>query len=138
MTEKGRVVSIEGGVARVELEETPECRRCGACMCSGGGRMLADVDAVPGLQPGHAVLLEGLEKTWSASLVLMVLPVASLLAGVVLGQVLAFAGLPAETCSMVLGVGLFILALAAGFAWEHFIRPRRRRPRPRIVMFYDP
>ncbi len=137
MAEKGTVVEIAEGVAKVELDETSACGKCGLCHSIGPGKMLMEVEAVPGLQPGRKVLLEGGEKSWAASILLFLLPLVDLIIGVILGQYVTIGNLSKDACSAILGAGFFGVSFVGAIFWERRLRARRPPQRARIVMVYE-
>ena len=135
MPEKATVVEISGDVAKVELQPNVGCKSCGLCTRSDKGTMVVEVDALPGLERGQSVLLEGGQTSWAGSLLLFVLPMVSLLAGVVIGQSVNI-GLPPDVASAIFGVVLLAASFTAGYAWERRLKARKKADRPRIVLAY--
>ena len=131
MAEKATVLSIDGAIATVELEQTGACSRCGMCSPGSRGRMQVEVDAVPGLEVGGQVLIEGGQTAWVASLLLFVVPMVDLIVGVVLGQVIDI-GLSRDAASALLGGGLFAVSMVGCLLAERALRRKGTR-RPHIL-----
>ena len=85
MLNRGKVVSVEGTTARVELKLT-SCERCplhGLCQ-PNANKMVVEVKDTVGVNEGDTVLVEVDPKgTWLASLLLFVLPVVAFIVGFV-------------------------------------------------------
>lgn len=137
MAEKGTVVEITDDVAKVELDETEACGRCGLCRSAGRGKMLLEVEAVPGLAAGRKVLIEGGEKSWAASIMLFLVPMVALVVGLVLGQYVRIGGLSEESSSAILGTAFLAVSFTGAILWERRRRARRPPERPRVVMIYE-
>lgn len=137
MAEKGTVVEVADDVAKVELDETSACAKCGLCRRLGPGRMLMEVDAQPGLRPGQKVLLEGGEKTWTASILLFLVPLVDLVIGVILGQYVRIGNLSNDASSAIFGAVFFAVSFTGAIFWERRLRAKRPPQRPQIVMVYE-
>ncbi len=85
MLNRGKVISVEGTTARVELRLT-SCERCplhGLCQ-PNANKMVIEVKDTVGVNKGDTVLVEVDPKgTWLASLLLFVLPVVAFIIGFV-------------------------------------------------------
>ena len=136
VAEKGTVVEIADDVAKVELDETEACRSCRLCRSAGRGKMLMEVDVVPGLEAGRKVLIEGGEKSWAASILLFLVPMVALVVGLALGQYVRIGGLSEESSSAILGAAFLAVSFAGAILWERRRRSRRPPERPRVVMIY--
>jgi len=132
MAELATVIEVKGNTATVELQPNSGCKSCGLC-ARHGDRMLLDVDAVPGLEPGQRVYVDGGQKAWAASLLLFIVPIIDLIAGIIIGQAVDI-GLPRDLASAIFGAGLFGLSLGAAFLWDRRYRKTAKPDRPRIVM----
>ncbi|WP_434631845.1 SoxR reducing system RseC family protein [Thermoanaerobacterium thermosaccharolyticum] len=58
MTEKGCVVSLKDGKAKVEIIRNDMCGKCHACDIGSNNRMMIEVDAIDELKVGDNVLVE--------------------------------------------------------------------------------
>jgi len=99
MLNRGKVLSVKGTTARVELKLT-SCERCplhGLCQ-PNANKMIVEAKDTVGVNEGDTVLVEVDPKgTWLASLFLFVLPVVAFIVGFVSlyfwkGVVFAYAG----------------------------------------------
>jgi len=135
MAETGRIREVKGDTAIVELQPNSGCKRCGLC-AHRGDHMLLEVDAVPGLEPGQRVLVEGGQKAWAASMLLFIVPLVDLIIGIIIGQVVNV-GLPRDLASAIFGAGLFGLSLAAALIWDRRHRKTAKAERPRIMAIMD-
>jgi len=132
MTEQGTVVRVEGGRAGVRVSRQADafCRRCGACQTTAAGDLLLWVEAV-GLAVGDAVTLEvPLPGVWRSIALVFALPLAALVAGLVIGGrwegLQTATGLGAEGSAVALGAGLAILAFLAAVLSERRFANRHR------------
>lgn len=123
MREKGKVVDVTDGVARVAMDASQhaQCGSCGTCKSSAGGKqMLLDAAAPPGLRAADDVTVEISQPgpARSAALLLLV-PLLLFVGGVTLGEWLrgreilpggsgmsALAGF-ALMCLWYVGIGLY-------------------------------
>lgn len=63
MRESGKVVKIENGKAKVEVDKKDECSKCGMCLFSEGAKSTTFVcDNALGAKEGDEVVLEMAEK----------------------------------------------------------------------------
>lgn len=135
MSEIGTVVEIKGNTAMVEMQPNSGCKSCGICM-RRDKKLLLEVEALPGIEPGQRVLIEGEQKAWAASFLLFVVPIVALIIGVIVGQYVEI-GLPHDVASAILGVVFFAASFAIALVWERRIRKHDKLNRPRIVLPLD-
>lgn len=133
--ETGTVVRLEGDKAAVRIRGGPDaaCGTCKACR-AGGADFVLWLDA-GSLNEGDQVTLDiPLPSRWRAIGLVLALPLAALVAGVVAGSewrgLQRATGLAPEAAAVVLGAVLLAAALAAALAAE---RRFARRHRPRLL-----
>ena len=135
MAEPATIIEVRGNTAIVELQPNSGCKSCGLC-ARHGDRMLLEVDAVPGLEPGQRVYIDGGQKAWAASLLLFIVPIVDLIIGIIVGQVVDI-GLPADLASAIFGSTLFGLSLGTVLIWDRHHRKTAKPDRPRIIAMDD-
>jgi positive regulator of sigma E activity len=130
MLEKGRVLNIRNGRARVEIIPTSlsACGRCALCSATPAGSVILDVAAVPDAKVGGIVTIEVPDVSpLRAVIVLLLVPLLLLIGGIMAGYLLG----PQKE-----GAGINLTALLVGAtlmaAWYlsvHFVE-KRRPPEP--------
>ena len=133
--ETGTVVRLEGDKAVVRIRGGPRAA-CGPCKAShaSGADFVLHIDA-GNLTEGDQVTVEVPEPgPWRAIGLVLALPLAALVAGVVAGSewrgLQRATGLGPEAAAVVLGAVLLAAALVAALAAE---RRFARRHRPRLI-----
>jgi len=87
MEEKGRVVKVENGVAKVEMERTSSCARCGICLQGSGEKMILYAKDSLGVHPGDEVLVSMESKeVLKAAFLIYLFPLIGLIAGYLIGR----------------------------------------------------
>jgi len=87
MEEKGRVIKVENGMARVEMERTSICARCGICLQSSGDKPILYIKDSLGARPGDKVLVSVESKeVLKAAFLIYLFPLFGLVAGYFLGR----------------------------------------------------
>ena len=116
MAESGKVLSVENGIACVELPRKPVCGKCGLCMMSGTAPvMLMQAYAPAGVTPGERVMVVvDRSLRWRAQLWLLAVPLAvfigcALVAKIMLGWGDGFTAL-AACGGMAISFGMVMLA----------------------------
>ncbi len=117
--EPARVVAVERGKTTLELDRKPGCGACPLCTDTGRGGMRLELDVTgfrgkngEALKPGQNVILTIDSRASLRSVCLLFgLPLAGLIAGVVVGQLSPISGMARDASSALLGVVL----LAGGF-----------------------
>lgn len=136
--EQGVVVAVDatGASVRIRPESEEHCASCGACGSGdrSGARVLR-VPATEDLATGTRVVIQTAPvSVFSASLLLLLVPLVGLILGSILGQVLAPGfGLDSETGAVVGGISLLVLTYLAVTRMDRRIRARRGPLGPRIV-----
>jgi sigma-E factor negative regulatory protein RseC len=139
MTEKGKVISIQNGVALVELQPGEKCGQCCACSLGGaGGKSSLEIKAPDGLRPGHEVTLEiDPAEIVKSSWTLFIFPLIALIVGAAAGpDVMRILGMriPSDLASILLGVLFLGLAFLAAFHRSRSLDCRQKLE-PKIVDF---
>jgi len=126
MVEEGTVVGLKGRLARVRMRPGPECGRCCACSALGGGDRELEIESALPLEVGSRVLVEIAQgNPWLSVLLLFVLPLAGLVAGVILGAQWG----QSDAAPLLLGFGLLIAFFAAAAVVDRTaIRKRIKHP----------
>ncbi|HUT33786.1 MAG TPA: SoxR reducing system RseC family protein [Planctomycetota bacterium] len=134
MREEGTVVDVEGRLARVRMKPGAQCGRCCACSALGGGDRELEVETDLPLLPGSRVLVEiPRGNPWLSSLLLFVLPLAGLVAGVIVGA--QWGG--GDAAPLLLGFGLLVALFAMAAIIDKTIIRKRQKP-PAIVEVLGP
>ncbi|KAA5808279.1 SoxR reducing system RseC family protein [Thermoanaerobacterium thermosaccharolyticum] len=90
MTEKGCVVSLKDGKAKVEIIRNEMCRKCHACDMGSNNRMMIEVDAIDELKVGDNVLIEVKDISMlKATLIMYGIPLLFFFVGVFAGYAVA-------------------------------------------------
>jgi positive regulator of sigma E activity len=111
MREKGRVMAIKNGRARVEITSSRLscCSGGGLCAEHGGNIASLEVDAPPGVKPGDWVTIDiPRRSSWMNALTLLIAPFLLLLGGVFLGYKLFPGDDHVNVPAILLGVALMI------------------------------
>ena len=134
MREEGKVISVTGDVAEVALPRSRMCGGCAtACSCADDDTMVTQAAAIPGLEPGDRVMVEiELPSPTLGAIFAFLLPVAGLLAGIIVGRYWHPGGLSADAASAIFGFTL-LAATFAGAVWVNRAVTEQRDVRPRIV-----
>jgi positive regulator of sigma E activity len=107
MRETGVVTDLSNGMASVVLTGGACCGHCSACADDGGGRMILRTAATEGIQVGQRVVVEyGPPHIAWGVILTFVLPMIGLVAGVILGQAYALAGLGRDLSAALYGFAL--------------------------------
>ncbi len=131
MREEGIVVGIKDRLARVRLRPGPECGRCCACSALGGNDRELEIESDLPLEVGSRVAVEIAQGTpWLSALLLFALPLAGLVAGVLLGA-------QWDAAPLLLGFGLLVALFAVAAIVDRTIVRKRIKP-PAIVEVLTP
>ena len=134
MIEHGVVVETSADRTIVELKRSAECGHCRACIRADGGKMRIELDAVPDVSVGDAVEVEVPVSRLKAILTVIVLPLAAVLLGALLGSRLTklfFAETRFPNLAAIVVALVFVVATYVGLAiYER--RRAGRQPRPTI------
>jgi len=140
MREKGTVIEIRGGTARVNLvpEDADRCGSCRACDMGGGEKQehIIEVPATEGLAAGDEVFIEvPLPSRYLSIVLFFVLPLmflgAGCVAGYFIGKALFEGEFAADLFTIILGaVGLALSYIIVRIIDKFFLR---KRTPPRIV-----
>jgi len=120
MKERGIVIEINNGLAKVRLTQKPECASCGICSRAEGMNRILTVHAHTPLEINQLVTVEVNEKVMTLSTILLFgVPIAGFLIG-------AFAGYMAggEKLAVILGFSI----LAADFFAIRLVVKKMRLP----------
>ncbi|MFW5730784.1 MAG: SoxR reducing system RseC family protein [Desulfonatronovibrionaceae bacterium] len=132
----GTVVSLDGGLARVQVRRSSSCAACSCSgICSPLGREWMMVEAVnhPGAGPGQEVILAYTgESELKASFILYIIPLLSLLLGSVLGIWLDPLHNP-DLSSVSLGFALMILSFLGIRFYSSRTYSRKKQYQPVIL-----
>ncbi len=117
MDQTAKVISVQDGKAKLELERHEACKKCGVCHMGNSKTMEFSVINSINARPGQRVVLRmPSSSVIQAGIVVYLLPTAMLLAGLAVGYAAAghfdLAGRP-ELWGLGLGVALFALAFVA-------------------------
>jgi len=115
----GTVESIADGVARVRMDQPEHCGACHSCAAKNGGTMVAEMAAVPGLEPGDRVRIAlDPRDVWRGTFWTFVLPLAGLIVGALVGYHATWLhgvlGLSADLTSGLCGLVFLSAAFALG------------------------
>ncbi|MGE5573750.1 MAG: SoxR reducing system RseC family protein [Bacteroidota bacterium] len=115
MEERGKVIEVQGEVARVEVTRHEACRHCKACDFGRTDRIVVEATNRAGARPGDEVELE-LEssRVLGAAFVAYMVPLLFMVVGIYLGTVLARATGRAGSASL-LGAALGLALLGASY-----------------------
>lgn len=123
LTEYGRVVKVEGGVAHVKFVRTSACGKCQACgMLSTQNEIVVQVDNECGAAVGDLVQVSiRMKKAMRASVLAYVFPLAMLILGAWVGWLLSAqwhvfhnADTAMALCAVIFAIlSFFLLKLAA-------------------------
>jgi len=86
--ETGTVVCVAAGRAgvRIRPQRSAACHGCTACQAGGGGRFLLWIDAASLAEGDEVTLLIPVPGPWRAMALVLALPLAALVAGIVIGS----------------------------------------------------
>ena len=127
----GTVLSVDNGRASVVFARSKACGDCTACASFGNGMQRVELENSLGAAEGDRVLIElHAGRVMKASLIMYGVPLAALIAGVLLGS--RFGDLYAALG----GIALSALALASIRLFEPRIK-KRGSFEPRMVRFLD-
>lgn len=114
MNQIGKIVSIQGNMATVELERGSACEKCGICHLGETQILHIDVENSINAQEGQRVLVAVMPgSVLKASSILYLFPLLALVGGISLAYLLEWLiGLPGnvEWWGISIGLVLFILA----------------------------
>lgn len=107
MEEEGRIIKIEGNLARIEIERKSACRTCGLCSLRGKNTMLAEAENSIGAKAGERVRIEIPSSIiLKGALLFYILPLAALILGMVLGIKITHL----QTGGLILGFFFFVFS----------------------------
>lgn len=91
LDETGIVVEVDGSKAKIAIERSEACNKCGACrLAERGQQMILTVDNAIQAKTGDRVTIDlKASSLLSATFIIYVLPLAALLLGVALGYWIA-------------------------------------------------
>jgi len=112
MEEEGRIIKIEGDLARVEVERKSACRACGLCSLRRGNTMIAEVENTIGAKVGERVKIEiPASVVLKGAFLFFYIPLIALILGILLE--IKLTNFP--TGGLTLGLSFFILSFV--FSW---------------------
>ena len=127
--ERGIVKQIRGNRATVEIgnPETKDCKSCGSCMDIKNPSKRLEVDAVPGLDVGHRVVVQIVRPSpYKSMALLLLLPIVNLLAGSMIGQKITCIYPYSQNVRMLLcGFIFFALTIAVVSIYDKKIRNKK-------------
>ncbi len=140
MEEKGRIIEVEGSLARVEIERKSACGTCRACTLGMGNTMITEAENPLGAKIGQRVRLE--ISSWEVlkgAFLIYILPLLFLILGLVLGITITNRyGLAESSQTVGLILGLAFLVLSFIPLWRHSKRIKDRSAyRSRIVQIIE-
>jgi len=139
MIEKGKVISINDGLAVVMLTPSEKCGECRLCSrLQPGGKMSLEVEAVEGLHPGQVVTIQIdsrqiLKGGWTVFILPLIAFIVGAAAAPDLTQVLGV-GISGELASILLG-GLLLGLTFLGIYLRSRSLKYREKLTPKIVDF---
>lgn len=90
MVEKGHIVDIKDGIAKIELIRNNMCGKCHMCEIGSNNRMIIETEADNNDKIGDTVSLEMKETSMlKASLIMYGIPLLFFFAGVLLGYIIS-------------------------------------------------
>lgn len=115
MIEKGQIVDIKDGKAKVELIRNDMCGKCHACDTGRNNRMLIDVDVISGVEIGDKVSLEIKETSiLKATMIMYGIPLLFFFIGVFVGYAISSI-LGVDNISQIIEAILGLLLTAISF-----------------------
>jgi len=133
VVETGIIKYINGNHATVEIikPNSQECKSCGVCMGIENNPNLLEVNAVPGLGVGQQVTLKIIEHSpYKSMILLLLLPIASLLTGSLIGQKFYFIYPSSQDLRMVsCGFISFMLSIIVVSIYDKKIRNKKHAHR---------
>jgi len=127
MYEKGVVVAVEGGKAKVEFTRTAMCKNCKACLKAGPDKMMVVVENTLNAQVGDTVAVAMNSSTFmEATLIMYGVPLLGLLAGVGIPMAFGAADWVSALCGILCAAGAYgvIRALEPRFKKSPKFGPR--------------
>jgi len=124
----GLVTGVQDGNAHIHFMRSSACAHCGACLTVGDTEMEITLPNTLGAKEGDRVAVDlSPKKVVQASLLAYALPLALLIAGVLVGSKIAdWAGLALGVAAC--GCGYLILRIIEKFsAKKHSFQPRMER-----------
>lgn len=133
MNQIGRIISIEGSVATVELERSSACEKCGICHLGETQKLHIEVENSINAQEGQRVLIAVQPgSVLKASSILYLFPLLALVGGISLAYLLNWlVGLPGNVEWWGIGSGMVLFFLV-------FVVIRLREPALRKNPAYTP
>jgi sigma-E factor negative regulatory protein RseC len=140
MNQIGRIISIEGNVATVELERSSACEKCGICHLGETQKLHIEVENSINARDGQRVLIAVQPgSVLKASSILYLFPLLALVGGICLAYFLNwFVGLPGNVEWWGIGSGMVLFFLA--YVIIRLREPvRRKNPSyaPRMIRVAD-
>ncbi|MCR4401852.1 MAG: SoxR reducing system RseC family protein [Firmicutes bacterium] len=131
MEERGRVIEVSGGLAKVEVTRHEACRHCGACGLGRADRMVVEATNAIGARPGDEVALE-LEssRVLGAAFIAYMIPLFFMMAGIYLGAVLARSAGRSGAASLlgvIFGLALLAASYSLVYTYDRRVNPARFR-----------
>lgn len=127
MLDQGRVVKVEGNLARVEFAASSQCARCGACHMAASGKMVNEAENTIGAKVGDLVEVEiSPAVTTLFPLIAFGIPVLFLFLGLGLGSLIS------EMIGIIMGLAFLVLGFVVVRLTDRYIA-KQKRFRSRIV-----
>lgn len=138
--ERGRVVEVYGGLAKVQVTRHEACRHCKACDFGRTDTVVVEATNRAGARPGDEVELE-LEgsRVLGAAFIAYMVPLIFMVVGIYLGTVVARAlGRGASASLFGAVVGLVLLGLSYGLVYAYGKRVNPERFRAEVTRVIGP
>lgn len=129
--EKGTVLKVTEGMARIRLDRKEKCSDCNGCFFSTTGRfMIADAEDKVGVSRGDTVLIANRISSIRAGLLLYMLPLVMFVVGYAassaalrnLGESIS------DAVSIAAGMGLMVFLYCVLYIWQRRSARRGRAP----------
>jgi len=121
MRETGKVSSVKGKLAEIELDQSPQCVKCGACIFKSSGNMSVLAENTINAKVGDTVEVEISQAArFIFPSILYGLPILFLMVGIVVGNIWS------ERMGIVLGIVFLLISLLVLFMINRLVEGRKR------------
>ena len=121
MKEEGRVMEVEGKIAKVGIERKALCDSCRACNMSSDNVMIAEAENVVGAKAGERVEVEiDAPHYLKISFMLYIFPLIGLIFGYIIGEKIT----DSESAGICFGIGGLFLTFGLVYLYEKTLRKR--------------
>ena len=119
MKEEGRVIEIEGNIAKVQIERKALCDSCRACNMSSGDVMIADAENVASAKVGEKVEVEiDSPRYLKVVFTVYIFPLIGLIVGYIIGESIT----NSELAGIFSGIGGLFLCFGLIYSYDKRLR----------------